>query len=684
MIFAKIHPARSYYMQNLPGRNLYRFFAPTVIIFLYGKATAQENVLPLSFRPSVTIAPLNADTLSFLRDLQNIDSLAKWQPDTALKKYKEALQLGYALNFPGGQIAAMYRIGSLYMKRSVFDSAFAYLKSALYIAMHTRGANKMLPMIQVQLAETHQCKGDYEMAVQSFYHALAANKKLPQSVQTDKAAAEINIALGAIFSILKQYHKANVYLASAERIAQKHDDRKLYANVLLQKAAIAFDQADSLDKSISYFEEALGIARKHKFQQIEFIAINNLGIAYCQQKNMPEALKQVAKMSLLLKDDRYINAYQKTSAVISIAEIYLAAKRYNEAEQFLLQALSLADLQGSGQNQMDAHDLLYQLYKQKGHYAKALHHQEEQIRLMDQIKGKEVDQYVNELEVKYRTVEKDKDIAHKQLLIERQGYKIGQHKTYNIIGIGTALIMLVCLGLLIRLYRNRTLLRDKKVEILEQAQKIAQLKGIMQGEQGERLRIAAELHDGIGGILATLKMKFLNTRKQYPEWAGNQAISEIDYLIEHTANEIRRTSHNLMPDALTRYALKDALILYRDEVCSVMTEPVIDILFIGEDMDDINNTMNLVIYRMVQEMIQNILKHAAARQAVIQIVYRAKRIKIIAEDDGKGFDPSAGYAGIGLKTLQSRVHALGSTITVNSAPGKGTAIFIELDSHVIT
>jgi signal transduction histidine kinase len=655
-------------MRSSPG--LFRFFAMAAFFCCYFIAASQQSPVPPSLRS------FDADTTTILKDIEIAGGLATIKPDSAIKKYKEVVVDSRKAGFSKGEAIALYRTGRIYYALSLYDSAIVYLNKALHYSAYRQELAEMLPMMNVDIAEAYQSKGDYELAVQYFYSALSANKKLLPGIKKDNDEANINISLGAIFSLLNQYSKAHGYLDQANLLAQKHNDLKLTAYILLQKGVMAREQPDKLPQSIKYFKAALSIALKNQFHSIEFLAVGNLGAAYYLNNNMPDALKQVEKMSELLEKGHSNNLYQKIDAMISIGEIYLAAKYYDKAEFYLLKGLRLAEKMGTG-NRLEAHAMLYKLYKQKGMYSRSLKHLEVYHRLKDELDGRDVNKYVNELEVNYRTAEKDKSIINKQLLIERQQNKINRGRTIINIGVAIFLILLVCFSLVVRLYRNRSL-------FAEQAQKIVQLKGIMQGEQGERLRIAGELHDGIGGILATLKMKFNNMRKQDPNWTDNKTFSEIDYLIGHTANEIRRASHNLMPDALTRYALKDALVMYRDDVCMEVDNLTIEMLFLGREMDAIHNTISLVIYRMVQEIIQNMLKHSNAKQGVIQIIYSEKRIKIMAEDDGIGFDPAAENIGIGLKTLHSRVSALRGSIAINSGEGKGTTIFIELDTNILT
>jgi signal transduction histidine kinase len=208
---------------------------------------------------------------------------------------------------------------------------------------------------------------------------------------------------------------------------------------------------------------------------------------------------------------------------------------------------------------------------------------------------------------------------------------------------------------------------------LKQEKELGYLKAMIAGEEKERTRLARELHDGIGGMLAAAKMG-LGAIKNADDTA---ALANMMRLLSDTATEVRQTAHNLMPDILTRNSLKDALLLYCADI-NLHSGLEIDLQFYGGP-EAMNKSAELILYRIAQELVQNIVKHAHATEAVMQIIQDGSRLNLIVEDNGIGFEQQEVDKGFGLQNLQFRVQALQGYISITSAKGKGTSVYIEFD-----
>lgn len=233
---------------------------------------------------------------------------------------------------------------------------------------------------------------------------------------------------------------------------------------------------------------------------------------------------------------------------------------------------------------------------------------------------------------------------------------------------------------LYRSSRHKQLVEKEKMNILKQKndiilqeKEIDLLKAMMQGEEEERKRIAKELHDGIGGMLAAIKMNLVVLK---PEQT-NDDIDAIVKIVENTAIEVRRTSHNLMPEILTRHKLDQALIMYLENM-QIPSQLHVDLQFHG-DLHKLSKQVELIIYRIIQELVQNIIKHSKATKAEIQITQFENNVSIVVEDNGIGFDSNEQHKGLVLQNLQFRVKALEGDIFIQSNKGNSTTIFIEFD-----
>lgn len=207
---------------------------------------------------------------------------------------------------------------------------------------------------------------------------------------------------------------------------------------------------------------------------------------------------------------------------------------------------------------------------------------------------------------------------------------------------------------------------------------------VLQGQDEERKRLAKDLHDGLGGILSTARFSFTNAKSNLaipPELAKDfdRGMDTLDKSIA----ELRRVAHNMMPESLLNYGLDTAV----KEYCkSIEQAGALKLTCQSFGMGDETITKNRasVIYRIIQELVNNILKHANAKTAVVQMVYNEERLHITVEDDGRGFNTAIlqNNNGIGYISLQNRVAYLNGSMDINTAPGNGTSITINIPNSI--
>jgi signal transduction histidine kinase len=321
----------------------------------------------------------------------------------------------------------------------------------------------------------------------------------------------------------------------------------------------------------------------------------------------------------------------------------------------LVKALEKAHKTGILTDKLKALATLTTVYTEQGRYKEAILQQRNYINLQDSINSIEKLKIVNELEVKFRTAEKDKKIIEKQLLIEKQKRDL-DHKSLQMsrVMIVTIIIVVVCIALYLSLKAKN---------------KIVAMKAQMEGEENERSRIARDLHDGIGGQLAVIKM----IMSSWPEEKKKQVVS----LLNETSEQVRQTAHNLMPDFIKGIELEEALTLYVESLNRNFPQLKIE-LQIYCKFNIADHASKLSVYRMLQEILQNIVNHAKASVAVIQVFEQQGKFQLLIEDNGIGFDKDSVKTGLGLSNLEARVRMLHGKIQINSSPGRGTTINIEI------
>ena len=197
---------------------------------------------------------------------------------------------------------------------------------------------------------------------------------------------------------------------------------------------------------------------------------------------------------------------------------------------------------------------------------------------------------------------------------------------------------------------------------------------MVEGQEDERKRIAEDLHDRVGSILSTVKLYFnsLNTKIDTFQGENNQQFEKANTLLDEAVDEIRRISHNLISSILMKFGLGPAL----KDLCETVEgaqQIKVDLQMHGIDQR-LNNQLEISLYRIIQELISNILKHATATEITISITHQNGNLNILVEDNGKGFDTSVIPNGIGLKNIKSRILKLNGQINIDSVTDRGTIV----------
>jgi signal transduction histidine kinase len=214
-----------------------------------------------------------------------------------------------------------------------------------------------------------------------------------------------------------------------------------------------------------------------------------------------------------------------------------------------------------------------------------------------------------------------------------------------------------------RLFFERSLAQQQRTE------------AILEAEDRERVRIARDLHDGIGQMLAAARMalgNFLVKKKD-----ENKHIQNSLDLLEDSIKEIREISHNMMPGALTKLGLSTALKQFVNKINALgVLQIELQIIGVKERLSEKIETM---LYRVVQEILSNVIRHAEATKVSIELVKHENELVLIVVDNGKGFDSEeVKNHGIGIKNVATRVEYLNGSVNFDSAIGRGTSVIVEI------
>ena len=204
----------------------------------------------------------------------------------------------------------------------------------------------------------------------------------------------------------------------------------------------------------------------------------------------------------------------------------------------------------------------------------------------------------------------------------------------------------------------------------------------MKGEEQERARLAKDLHDGLSGMLSGIKYTLQDMKGNLIMTPQNQQAFErsID-MLDSSIREMRRVAHNMMPEVLVRYGLDAALNDYAAEINKTGMIKLVYQSMGTEEINKMEQSQALNIYRIVQELINNVIKHASATEALVQLLSENGKLVVNVEDNGRGFDPALtrGSGGQGWSNIRSRVELMKGHLDIDSAPEKGTSVSIDFN-----
>lgn len=621
------------------------------------------------------------DIIKDLREVKyllfNADSLMMcYKLDSSMNLAVKALAISASIGDQRGMAHAMNTMGVDLQRKGLHDSAIFYFNKTLPITRST-GIRWNLYRLYLNRAASYFNIGKYGPALEDFTLALSEMEAgKPGYPAVDSVTIYCNV--GVAWTRLKAFDQAIGALNQSRQIAERIKDTRFLGDVYA-RIAEAYNLKGMRDSVRIYYDKGLSMARQYKRTGSVIEMLNSLAHMSLDNKNAGAALPYIQEALQILATDTGAFTYYKLHAFHNLGMYYLELKNYRKAETFLSETLD--EVKKTGYRDMIPHmeSEVAALYAAKGNYRQAYEHMFHYAMLKDTIFEEDRSESLKSW-MDSRLHEKDKELVTKQLFIAQQKNQL-QAKNFLVIAIATGTVFLVLLFLaFLRSYRNKQQLQQSAFVQLQKEQEISQLKAQVRGEEQERNRLARELHDGIASHLWAIKLNVESLRQQEGlNESGEDGLAAIYQQLEDTTLEVRKTAHNLMPDLLLEDGLAAALASFCERIRK-QTELDVDFMEYGI-IPRMDKEIEISIYRMIQELVQNVLKHARGATALlVQISCIDSLLNITVEDNGMGFyesDPESG--GMGLRYLKKRIAALQGHIDVQSAQAKGTTVYIEFD-----
>lgn len=584
------------------------------------------------------------------------------------KSYRQqAVALASQLSDDQQRLNAHLVFAKHYLTTRSFDEAHTYTDKALSL-VKPNGNTKDLATIRYYSGCIYLSQGNSKKALDEFIQSY----KLAEASGDNDLKAHVNSSFGVIYQQQSQLDSALVYYKKSFDYFESTTGNTEYSMTGSQNIGNILLAQGSFTEGQTYLKRALELAKQRKDINAEMIVLGNIANGYEREGKLElaefyaaELVKDAEKTGFLLQE-----LYGKTL----LSTIKLDEKKYDEAIRQAKEALVLAEQVETASFIVPLYEMLVAGYEQKGDYQHAYEYKNKLVHIKDSLSAIENTTYIEEIKQKYNLQKKNQELLLKTELIQ-QIQKTGKQKTVIII----SLLVLGVSGLVsVFLFFQRRKIKEELVRkniILESQNK--NFEAFINGQEQERKRIASDLHDGLAQNLVMLKMgiRNFNLPDQAQQEKLNYYSGELDRMIEET----RRISHNMMPGVLVDLGLLKAL---KSLVADLNTNhPTLHTtLSVSEPFIRLPSEVEIQLYRIIQELLNNVIKHSEATACDIHLTSDSTGIRIELKDNGKGFEKKNAKTGIGLQNIESRVNSLNGTLTIDSAPAKGTAVSLRIGS----
>lgn len=576
------------------------------------------------------------------------------------RKYLDmAMQISLEKHIRYGEINAYNVNGIFYDVQGVSDSALFYFKKGLEVNKKYGYADMDARLLN-NLGMYSWNKGMLSAAQSYFFKAMEKNALVKDSLKRQDESAMLS-NIGLIYQEQDLYEKALEYHNKALALRR---ERKLnrYIPLSLNNIGICYSHIDSLDKAIEAYKEGIDLARKIEDYRVLSDLLNSLSTSYSRKGLYKEAL------DLQLEILNMQNKFKQPDKIIMDIEAkaagsYLLIRDYQSAWKHMNKALKILeenpDLKFYSSSVYTFASALYYhagepeegfKYNMLGQEAHEEEMKESHLRK------------ISELEVQYETKKKEATIAAQQLRIAKDQRAIAQRNFWLIF---ISAVALLTLGGFYIIHNKRKIKAEK-----EEEQRINS--AIFESEQKERIRIARDLHDSIGQKLSVIKMLL---SQKAPDEHTAKAVSYLD----ETVTEVRTISHNLIPEILN-FGLLNAVESLTDTINS--TEDIHVDFHVDEASQKLKlpRQTELSIYRIVQEILSNIMKHARTKHIAVEMKTFPEHLQIDIQDRGIGFNTSAieQSEGLGWKNIFARIKLINGSLKVASDKNSGSQFFINI------
>lgn len=576
--------------------------------------------------------------------------------------------------------AALFFSGILVTGSNGHAQSIDFVDPDSLASIRKSGDSLLLAETLLSQARFEKARNHIKPSIQAYQQSISILEKRADTFLYNTAITELaEIYLDQTFLNEAQEYleKSADYFRSAESIPYQLRSLFLLSRVYIEK--------DLLDKAERTRDDFVAIMPQSP-DTVDMIRLALIdGLLDEKRFNFRGAVNALYKAYELSKKYREAGLY--TQSLMELGRIHLAIGQTDKAIVALSKAEMVNSLSRNYEQLKEIYSNLSRAYELEENYEKAYGYLYRYSRLNDSLLNEKRQEIINRLNIRYEAQQKQLEIislANEKRLADLKARN--DDITFYSLVIGFVGVLIAAFFTILyyqqRLRANQIIseqnekINQSRINELKNSVELESMQSMIQGQEMERDRIAKDLHDSLGGLLSSIKLKFDSLRYQRFNGSSSEDSDQINQMLDTAIHEVRDIASNLTPGSLQKLGLIKAIEDLISKVSSDNT-PTIDFQYYGMDIP-LSEFTSVHCYRIIQELLINSIKHSGAEEVLVQMTGHRDHLSILVEDDGMGYDQGSATKGMGTDNILSRVRMLNGDIHVETAPGQGTSTLIQV------
>jgi len=551
------------------------------------------------------------------------------------------------------EIAQVYKnIGVLFLRNKAPDSMAYYLDRSYGILK--RNAPDSLREIAScfhNYGILYDMKENQKLSIDFYMKALDLRKQMGD--KSNEAIVHCNLAY--LYGKIGNKEQALFHDKRMLALAREVNNEDLVSHALHGLGA-HYRHKKELQLSEKYLLEALEIRTRTKVLTTKCYTLYVLGSLY---RDMEKYAKSIEFYDKAIEACRLVNnEYTLGNVYLNKARTLVKQSYFTQAKSAIDSALIITEKIKIVSSTKHAYQVKADVEEKLGNHETANRYLRSYFKLEDSIQRARLNKDIQDLQLKYES-------ESNRALIDKQELKLVKGSNQrNMLMLGILSFAFFTLSLF---WKHQQKQRQQKNEIknLKQEQKLLAIDSMLEGQQEERKRIAQDLHDGLGGLLTSVRLQVNKVQNELQKLDDVSILDSAEKLINNACDEVRRIAHDMMPDALVNLGFVDAI----EDLANVIHQTGklrVRIHFSDPEME-LTDKQSIMMYRIIQEASNNTLKYAEANNFTIEGIKESDQFLFTIKDDGRGMDVANGSNGKGIENIKSRVQYLEGELNIASS-----------------